>query len=76
MAKKVGTIKDLTKYVILSIGIIILYTFAEFITSTVTGVHHDTLTVALYGFFGTEIALCGFIKIFKIRRGENDSING
>ena len=31
MVKKIGTIKDLTKYVIFSIGVVILYTIAEFI---------------------------------------------
>ena len=66
--KKIGTLENLTKYVIFSIAFVILYTVAEFIVSTITGVHHDTLTVAVYGFFGGEIVLCGMIKIFKLRR--------
>lgn len=68
MVRKIGTLKDLTKYVIFSIAFVILYTVAEFIVSTITGVHHDTLTVAVYGFFAGEIVLCGMIKIFKLRR--------
>lgn len=68
MARKLGTIKDLTKYVIFSISLVILYTIAEFVVSTITGMQHDTLTVAVYGFFGGELVLTSMIKIFKLRR--------
>ena len=68
MVKKIGTIKDLTKYVIFSIAFVILYTIAEFVTSTIAGVHHEVLTGCVYGFFAGEIVLCGLIKIFKLRR--------
>lgn len=68
MKKTIGTIKDLTKYVIFSISVIILYTIVEFIVSTLTGISHDTLTTCVYGFFGGEIVLCAIIKIFKLRR--------
>ena len=57
----------LTAYVVFSIAIVLVYTVAEFITSTLTGVSHDTLTVALYGFFGGEITIAGLIKIFKLK---------
>lgn len=68
MAQRIGTIKDLTKYVIFSIAFVILYTIVEFTVSTVIGVHHDVLTGCVYGFFAGEIVLCGMIKIFKLRR--------
>lgn len=68
MARKLGTIKDLTKYVIFSISLVILYTIAEFVVSTITGMQHDTLTVAVYVFFGGELVLTSMIKIFKLRR--------
>ena len=68
MVRKIGTIKDLTKFVVFSIGFVILYTFAEFIVSTITGVHHEVLTGCVYGFFAGEIVLCGLIKIFKLKR--------
>ena len=68
MKSKIGTIKDLTKYVVFSIAFVILYTIAEFIVSTITGVHHEVLTGCAYGFFAGEIVLCGLIKIFKLRR--------
>lgn len=66
--KKIGTIKDLTKYVIFSISIIIIYTIAEFILSTITGISHDTLSTCVYSFFGGELVLSAMIKIFKLRR--------
>ena len=65
---KIGTIKNLTKYVIFSIVVCIIYTISEFIVSTITNISHDVLTGCVYGFFGGEIVLCGMIKIFKIRR--------
>ena len=45
----------------------IIYTIAEFICSLATGIAHDTLTGCIFALFGTEIAVCGFIKIFKIK---------
>ena len=68
MTKKIGTLKDLTKFVIFSIGIVIIYTIAEFVVSTITGISHDILTSCVYGFFAGEIVLCGLIKIFKLKR--------
>jgi hypothetical protein len=68
MVKRIGSLKDLTKYVIFSITIVLIYTIAEFIVSTITGIHHDTLTMAVYGFFGGELVLTAVIKIFKLRR--------
>lgn len=68
MAQKIGTIKDLTKYVIFSIAFVILYTIVEFVVSTIVGIQHDVLTGCVYGFFAGEIVLCGMIKIFKLRR--------
>lgn len=66
--KRIGTLKDLTKYVAFSIGVVVVYTIAEFVLSTITGISHDTLSTCVYGFFGGEIVLCGMIKIFKLKR--------
>lgn len=62
----------LDKYVIFSIIILLLYSVAEFITSSVTGAPHDTLTTALFATFGGEILSCALIKIFKLRDRECD----
>ena len=63
--------KDLTKYVIFSICLVIVYTIVEFIVSTITGISHDTLSTCVYSFFGGEIVTCGLIKIFKLKRSDN-----
>lgn len=59
--------QSLTKYVVFSIVVIIIYTLAEFITTSITGVSHDTLTTCFYACFGGEILSCALIKIFKLR---------
>ena len=71
MIDKFNTQKTLTKFVIISIIIVLIYSVCEFIFSIITGVSHDVLTGCIFGLFGTEIAVCGFIKIFKIRREED-----
>ena len=60
----------LDKYVIFSIAVTILYTVAEFITSTITSMEKTTLTACVYGFFAGEIVTAGLIKIFKIKGGD------
>lgn len=62
----------LDKYVIFSIAVTILYTVAEFVTSTITGMEKTTLTGCVYGFFAGEIVTAGLIKIFKIREEGTD----
>lgn len=61
-------LNDLDKYIIFSFVVMLLYTVAEFITSTVTGVSHETLTVSLYGAFGGELLITALLKKWKIRR--------
>ena len=67
MATKTRNLHDLEKYVIFSIAFVIVYTVAEFVTSLITGVHHETLTGCVYAFFGGEVTVCGLIKIFKLK---------
>lgn len=55
--------KALTKYLVFSFAVVLLYTVTELILSTVTGITHDTVTTCLYAFFGTEVGACAFIKI-------------
>lgn len=65
-------IPSLTKYVVFSIAILLLYTVAEFVEVTVNGMSHDTLTTCLYSVFGGEILSCALIKIFKLREENRD----
>lgn len=61
----------LANYIVFSIIVILIYSIAEFIVSSITGVEHSTLTTCVYAFFGTEIASCAFIKVYKLKQ-END----
>ena len=63
--------KTLTKFVIASLLIVIIYSICEFIFSIITGVSHEVLTTCIFALFGTEIAACGLIKIFKIKEEED-----
>jgi len=68
MRGQTGRERSLTKYVIFSIVVLILYYVIEFIISSITGVSHDTITVSITATFGGEILSCALIKIFKLRR--------
>lgn len=65
--------RSLTKYVIFSIAILLLYTIAELIISITTGQSNDTLTTCLFATFGGEILSCALIKIFKLKGGNNNA---
>ena len=60
-------LSGLDKYVIFSITILLVFTIAEFVTASITGVSHDTLITAFFAWFGGEILSCALIKVFKLR---------
>ena len=62
----------LTLYVVFSILVVLIYTIIEFIVATITGVGHDTLTTCVYGFFAGEVVVCGLIKIFKLKKEDEN----
>lgn len=70
--KRHKPVPSLTKYVMFSIGVLLLYTMAEFTFAITAKTAHDTLTTCFYGCFGGEILACALIKIFKLR-GENNN---
>ncbi len=66
-------LNGLDKYVIFSISFLVVYTVAEFITATITGIEKSTLTMSVFGFFGSaELIGCALIRIFKIKEGDNE----
>lgn len=65
--------KALTKYLLFSFAVILVYTVIEFVTSMHTGLSHDTLTTCLYTFFGTEVAACCLIRIIDRDKKEQNS---
>lgn len=60
-------IPSLTKFIVFSFAIILIYTVVELILSTKTGRSHDTLTTCLYACFGGEVLACALIKVFKLK---------
>lgn len=58
----------LTKFILFSIIVILIYSVAEFICSVTTGITHDTLTQCIFAFFGTELVGCTLVKIFNIMK--------
>ena len=65
-------LKGLDRYVIFSLSVTLIYTVAEFITSTVTGQEKSTLTMAVYGFWAGEIVACALIRIFKLKEDKEN----
>lgn len=65
----------LDHYLIFSILFIVIYDviqvllFAGVFGDGAVAQEMETLTVAIHGFFGTEIAACAFLKKFKIDKG-------
>ena len=78
-----GRIRSLTKYVVFSITVIIIYTVVAIVFQVVRGEElSSTLTTCFFSAFAGEILLSAFIKIFKIKRENtmgfgmmNDSFN-
>ena len=70
MVKRFNSQKTLTKFVMVSLFIILVYTISEFIYGIASGQQHEVLTGCTFALWGTEIAVCGFIKIFNIKKGE------
>lgn len=72
MNKSKKKLNGLDKYVIFSISVTLVYTVAEFVVSTVTGISHDALSACVYGFFCGEVVSCAFLKKWKLKRGDED----
>lgn len=77
MAKisKKKKLAKLTKFLLASIGIILIYSVLEFFYSIKTGISHDTLTTCIFAFFGTELASCTLVKIFNIIKEKGEGSN-
>lgn len=63
MIKYFKAMPSLTRFIVFSFAVILIYTVAEFFTKT----QHDTLTTCLYACFGGEVLSCALIKVFKLK---------
>ena len=60
--------RSLTAFVIGCIAFVVLYVIVAIVVQVITGIPlSDSLTMGVFGLFGTELAVSGFIKIFKIK---------
>ena len=66
---KVKKLSALDKYLIYCLAFFTIYTIAEMIVSSITGVTHDALTVAVSAFCSGEAFYCCLLKRLKIKRG-------
>lgn len=66
-SKKKHKLNGLDIYIIYCIVACVLFAIAEMIVSSITGITHDSLTVAWYGFHGGEVFVCAMIKKWKLR---------
>lgn len=64
-------ISKLSKYLIFSIGCVLVYTVWDMwnVMMNPAFMEPSTLTTCVYGFFGGEIVTCGAIKVFNIKQG-------
>lgn len=63
-------------YVIFSIISLIVYTIISQLMVIRTGASLDTLTTCFFACFGGEILSACLIKIFKLKKKDNDEIGG
>ena len=63
----------LDKYLIFCFSILLVYTIAHSIIFYLTGQEASTLSVLVFGVFGTsEPIICGLIKIYKLRNEKEE----
>ena len=61
------TTRSLTRYVVFSISVLIIYTIIALIFLWLEKPLDETLTQGIFGFFGGEIVICALIKLFKLK---------
>lgn len=63
--------KSLTAFVIGCLMIVVLYVITAILVQIYTGIQlPDSLNQGVLLLFGSELAVTGFIKIFKIKKGD------
>ena len=72
MIKYFKAMPSLTRFIVFSFAVILIYSVTELILSTAYGISHDTLTTCLYACFGGEVLACALIKVFKLKEENKD----
>ncbi len=64
-------VPSLTKYVVFCLVMLTIYTIAEMVISTKSGITHDQLTTMVFSVLGGEVLCAALIKIFKLKEDNN-----
>lgn len=62
----------LTKYVVFSLGTILVFTLIMIVLFIKYQTVPDTLITCFFAVFGGEVLSCALIKIFKLKRDDTD----
>ena len=65
-------VPSLTKYVVFCLVMLTIYTIAEMVVSTKSGISHDQLTTMVFSVLGGEVLCSCLIKIFKLKEEKDD----
>lgn len=71
--KRRSVTRSLTRYVVFSLAMITLYTIAVLVMSCFGIVVPEELTSGWYSVFGGEILLCCVIKLFKLKKEDDET---
>ena len=66
------TIPSLTKFIIFSFAMLILFTIVVMVLEWLGVEVSDTLITCFYASFGGEVLMCALIKIFKLHNKEEE----
>lgn len=65
--------RALTKFIIFSFAMTIIYTIIAIVFQAVTGSPiSDTLTTCFFAVYGGEVLSCALIKVFKLKEENHD----
>lgn len=65
--------RALTKFILFSFAMTIIYTIVAIVFQAVTGSQiSDTLTTCFFMVYGGEVLSCALIKVFKLKEENNE----
>lgn len=73
LKKALFSARDLTKFIIFSFAMTIIYTVVAILFQAFTGEGlSDTLTTCYFSLWGGEVLSCALIKVFKLKSEDNN----
>jgi hypothetical protein len=66
--------RDLTRFIIFSFAMTIIYTIIAIAFQMITGeALSDTLTTCFFAVYGGEVLSCALIKVFKLKKEDGNN---